>query len=120
MSIKKNNFTSALLLLSLGATVAMLVFSDPFKGGPMTIIVFLAILFLCIFSLSMLILRYATKFLPGGVTPTRSSRYYSSISISTGAVFLLGLQTIGQLELIDILLVVCFELLINFYIFRRL
>ena len=102
------------------ALIFLLVSRDPFESGPTIVLVFLCLLFVLIFNLTYRLnkcVRTSERF---KISPSRVASYYSSILVATGVIFLVGLQTIGQLQVTDILLVVCFETLANFYILRRL
>jgi hypothetical protein len=47
------------------------------------------------------------------------SHLYLSINFSLGLIMVLGLKSLGQLDLIDLILVASFEFISNFYILRR-
>jgi hypothetical protein len=88
------------------------------SSGPMTILLFLALVFLVFLALAAVSVQI--------IGHTILKRHYSwprvlytAVLISAGGIFLVGLQTLGQLQAIDVVLVIVFEALLNFYIFRR-
>lgn len=86
--------------------------------GPITILLFLALLFLAVLSIaSLLIQLIGTRILNKQYSMIRT--LYTAVLIASGVVFLVGLQTLGQLQIIDVILVIIFEALLNFYIIRR-
>lgn len=103
---------------SLAVLLGVITLFNPGTGGPIVILFFLATVF--IFSLSaasLVIQQGAFLFFKKKHLPIHL--FYFSVLIATGVVFLVGLQTLGQLQLIDVILVVVFEVLLNFYILRR-
>lgn len=104
-------FTSILL-------IGILVSQDPSGGGPMLILVFLSVLFIWLLSVVWIFIHFlSTKV--GGDKLSSVRRLYTSVAIATGLIFLVGLQTLRQLQVADIVLVLVFELLLNFYLLRR-
>lgn len=104
--------------VSLVALIAVITMFNPGSGGPIVILFFLASVF--IFSLSFASLTIKeTSFRLFKKEHQSVHLFYFSILIATGVVFLVGLQTLGQLQAIDVMLVVIFEVLLNFYILRR-
>lgn len=122
MTFFKKHLNHHLLFIIVGIVALLLlsVSTNPFEAGPIIVLAFLSLVFLVVFSLT----RYSVGALSNseklGLQFSSPAIYYSSILISTGAVFLIGTKTIGQLQLVDLLLVACFELLANFYVLRRL
>ncbi len=106
------------LVLSLVSMTVVVVLTSPVSGGPVTIFFFLSLLLLFIFSLVLLVFRFLPQRVRN-VSISSSSYYYIAFSVALGAIFLVGLQTLQQLRLIDIILVLIFEVLINFYLARR-
>ncbi len=102
------------------ALIILVVSKDPFESGPTIVLAFLCLLFILIFNLIYSLNRRARTSERFKLSPSRIASYYSSILVATGAIFLVGLQTIGQLQVTDMILVVCFEVLANFYVLRRL
>ncbi len=101
--------------------LALLVISStkqPGSGGPAIVLFFLASLFLIFLSLFSLVIQSVLK-LAGFPSFSSIRLFYTSISISLGCIFLVGLQTLQQLQLIDVILMVTFEMLLNFYLLRR-
>lgn len=92
--------------------------TSPGGGGPITILFFLTAIFILSFSgAALLITEVSIRLLKKEHQSIHL--FYSSILIATGIVFLVGLQTLGQLQPVDVILVVIFEVLLNFYILRR-
>ena len=90
---------------------------SPGEGGPTVILLFLLLTFVLILSSSMAVLRFLSA-----KTSLRFSWIrvlYTSVAIAAGIVFLVGLRTLRQLQVVDVVLVMTFELLLNFYLLRR-
>ncbi len=88
------------------------------NGGPVTILSFLLLAFVFSMSLATLVIQAASAVLfkrPVAVYKL----LYSAFLIGLGIVFLTGLQTLRQLQPVDIILVLLFEILLNFYFLRR-
>jgi hypothetical protein len=97
----------------------MLLTKNPGTGGPQLIIAFLFMTFLlltCVFSL---FLQVVWSILKVSNPHSWIRLLYSSVVLAFGSVFLIGLQTLGQLRIIDVILVVLFELVLIFYTLRR-
>lgn len=90
---------------------------DPTRGGPVLILTFLGMLFIWLATSLWLILGLLARSIKKETSTVR--RLYTSLALATGLIFLVGLQTLGQLQLADIILVAVFELLLNFYLLRR-
>ena len=108
-----------ILLGSLSAAVLGLLLvtttKSPGEGGPVAIMLFLLGIFMCALTLIAVVLRFVGKrFAMSGVRVL-----YTSVSLASGIVFLVGLQTLRQLQAVDLVLVLVFELLLNFYLLRR-
>lgn len=91
--------------------------STPGEGGPMVILLFLLLTFFLALFVSMVALRISER-----LTALRFSWLrilYTSVAVAAGIVFLVGLRTLRQLQVVDVVLVVTFELLLNFYLLRR-
>lgn len=128
----KNIVGKVLLLLS-GASLVLLVFiftkTTPTTAGPigvLAVFICLYILFLSVISFalyySQFILKYIAKFFylkkpPKSLSWQRS--YYYSTVLALGPVILLGLGTVGQVNLYESLLVILFMILGCFYIAKR-
>lgn len=117
---RTNRLTDVSIYLSLAATLLLIGLTNPFSGGPMVVVIFLISLFILVFSVTLKLLQLTLSFEKVKYTLSSAGRYYSALVISIGFVFLVGLSTIGQLQFTDALLVLVFEVLANFYIFRRL
>lgn len=104
------------------AVVLLLIFfilitQSPGSGGPLIVLVLLSLLFVFLFIALVLGLNVLKRLRPGSFSAPRI--LYASVSIAAGAVFLIGLQTLSQLQPVDVMLVIAFELLLNFYLLRR-
>lgn len=89
------------------------------EDGPVTIIMALIGLFIFVLSVINILLERVTWFITGKrMRQIRS--FYMSLLMATGIVFLAGLQTLGQLEISDVILTSIFILILGFYILRRL
>ncbi len=87
-------------------------------GGPFVILVFLALLFALFISLTYILLQNTTRVL-SRVHFSTIRMLYTSVVIATGGIFLVGLQTLRQLQPVDIILTLLFEIVLNFYLLRR-
>jgi hypothetical protein len=109
---------SALTLLALFGVVFIITTRQPGLGGPVTILIFLALLFLGGIGLFLVVAQLIFSLFK--VQRFSSLRlFYTSVLVSLGWVFVIGLQTLGQLQVVDIVLVIVFEVLLNFYLLRR-
>lgn len=101
-----------LALVSLGAL------TNPQQGGPFVILLMQLLLFLVtvlgVYGATLMANRYI------GIRIARSRAMICAIATGVGVVLLVGLQTLNQLNLVDILLVILLEAGVMFYVFRRL
>ncbi len=106
------------------SSVVVLIFflfsTSPVEGGPFVIIIFLSLVFFVIYSLILLCLNVLPEVQRQGIVITKQAKRYAGLAIASGVVYLLGLATVGQLQVVDAILVFLFELMIVFYILRRL
>jgi hypothetical protein len=107
-------------LASLLFILCLMLTTDPSNGGPILIICFLAAFFVLAFMGLLLLGAYLNKRVNLPFKLNKSTRYYCAISLATGFVYLIGLQTVGQLQLLDVVLTMLLETIINFYIIRRI
>lgn len=107
------------VVVSSGVLLWLLVASDPGEGGPRLVLVFLTAVFVLLLSCFSLLIQTLGQLLKPGSQRSWYRTLYSATVLSFGAVFLIGLQTLGQLRLIDVVLVILFEIVLNFYILRR-
>ena len=98
--------------------VLIAAFTSPISGGPVVIFLCLLVLLLFIFSTVALIFKNVLRSVVKAKVSSLSV-YYIAFSVALGAIFLIGLQTLQQLRLIDVILVLVLEVLINFYLTRR-
>lgn len=100
------------------AILILLLTQNPGRGGPLIVLILLSLMFLFVFLMSAAVLQFMSRLLTKmALSSVRT--LYTSVAVAAGAVFLVGLQTLNQLQLIDIALVIVFELLLNFYLLRR-
>ncbi|MFO0970905.1 MAG: hypothetical protein U0520_00955 [Candidatus Saccharimonadales bacterium] len=104
--------------LSILGIVAVLTTTNPGEGGPMAILLFLALLFTLFVASSHIVIEFAAKILKLKAF-SNLRLLYTSVVIALGCVFLVGLQTLRQLQLVDIALTVVLEIVLNFYLLRR-
>lgn len=121
-SDKKPAVFSPLIIVALGVAFVLLLLvvmtQNPGSGGPLVILLFLSLVFLLLFLMVTLLIRLLNRLVSGtAFSPTRT--LYTSIAVATGLVYMIGLRTLGQLQVIDVVLVVVFELVLNFYLLRR-
>lgn len=106
------------LVLNIFLLMLLTVLKNPNDGGPVVVMSFLLLLFGLYFTLSVIILLLIDQF-------TNKARFswqrilYTATAVSSGLIFLTGLKTLRQLQLVDVLLVVVFEVVLNFYLLRR-
>lgn len=87
-------------------------------GGPMVILLLLSLLFAFLLSIVSIFIQIGGRLL--GIKEFSGPRLlYTAVLIAAGIVFLVGLQTLRQLQLIDVVLMTVFELVLNFYLLRR-
>lgn len=108
------------LLLSFTALTALILMTSPVDGGPVIIVAFLTLAFLSLYTGVLTVLSLLPRRLFGGLLLTTVSKHYIGLVVSAGGAYVLGLLTIGQLQLLDVLLVMLFEAITVFYILRRL
>lgn len=104
-------------LVSLGGVVGYAATQQPGEGGPIVVLGFLLLCFVALVSSLVSLLQALLKLTRWRFSAARL--FYTALVWGLGGIFLLGLQTLRQLQLIDIFLVVVFEILINFYLIRR-
>lgn len=105
-------------LVSLAFLLAIMMLYHPATGGPIVVLFFLFAVFLCFLTGVSGTLQFLLFFFRK--PPLSKVRLlYTSVAIAAGVVFLIGLQTLRQLQMIDIILVAIFEAILNFYLLRR-
>ncbi len=105
-------------VISLIGVVILTVTNNPGSGGPVVILLFLLLVFLGSLSIVVIVLQLLVRFI-GKAEISLVRLLYTSVAAASGIVFLIGLQTLRQLQLVDVILVVFFEVLLNFYLLRR-
>jgi hypothetical protein len=120
-STGNKRYLKSMLLLP-GISLVFLIFlvttSQPGEGGPTAVLVLLLLLFCFTAGL----VANAIIFLWGSKESRSFSSMrllYTSVSVAVGVTLLIGLQTLGQLRVIDVVLVLVFEFLLVFYLLRR-
>lgn len=96
----------------------LMVSQNPGQGGPVVVMPFLALLFTAYLCLISLLLQFISSIF-SSIEFSWARLLYTSVAMAGGMVFLTGLQTLRQLQLIDVILVLVFELMLNFYLLRR-
>lgn len=104
--------------LSLAGLIYTVASQQPGIGGPITILFFLALVFLGATGITLMVLELSFRLFKLRRFST-IRLFYTSILVALAAVFIIGLQTLGQLQWMDVILIVIFELLLNFYLLRR-
>lgn len=116
--IQRQSYSRLVLLMLLSILAFIAIGTNPVSGGPIAILSFLFLLLALIFMLFFILAHWSARVF----FKTKISSYkllYMTFSLAIGAVFLIGLQTLQQLRLVDVLLVLLFEFLLNFYFLRR-
>lgn len=115
---KRGKVALVALVATLIGVAWIVINKNPSTDGPTVILTFLGLCFLFFMSCITLTLTILERnFKRFKYSALRI--FYTSILWALGCVFLLGLQTLRQLQLFDVVLVIVFELLINFYLLRR-
>lgn len=114
-SVKKLLIGWALNILLL---ILLIVLQNPNDGGPVVVMSFLLLLFGLYFMFCVVTLRVIDQYI-SRVRFSWQRILYTATAISSGLIFLTGLKTLRQLQLVDVLLVVVFEVVLNFYLLRR-
>lgn len=118
----KNYIPYALPIMSFVGLVVLLNRTNPLDVGPAGILLVFGLVYVFISGSFYLLLTLLLMLLAYFVTIRTASKkklYYVSSVIALGPVFLLALNSIGQLELKDFLLVVLLVGLACFYILKR-
>jgi len=121
--------TSIIGLVALLLALLLMNFTTPSEVGPVGILVFFVLIYVFCLILAFLVLsftiRLLARFLSIGKIKVRleslSQRkiyYYSSI-IGLAPVILLGLRSVGRVSILEVSLVIIFEIIGIFYISRR-
>lgn len=104
-------------VLSTGGLLSVMNFFNPLDIGPYGLLSFFLLLYFSVYFALLLVYRAASRILPW-----RFDFYAILLAIalvSVAPVMLLALSTLGQLKLTDGILVLLFEGIAIFYIFRR-
>jgi len=128
--MRYHRITYALPLISAGGLFLMLSLTDPLSAGPagMLLVFFLIYLFgasvLFIFLhvglrlVSRLINKYSKMTIREWQLGVRKSYYIASV-LAFGPVLLLAMQSVGQLQVRDVILTVAFLTIAIFYVIKR-
>lgn len=118
---RKKSSISRLQLLSLVSTpliiAAIILTTKPSSGGPVIVLLVLALLFVLLLNIA----YHCIKFV-GAAFRLKYTVYHSlliAVCVVVGLILILGLQTLGQLGVVDVLLILFLEILLLFYITRR-
>lgn len=106
------------LVIALVAVTALVATQRPSQGGPVVILGFLLLIFTVLLCLIGLFIEILARWF-GALRFSRVKFFYVCLTWAVGGVLLIGLQTLKQLQLLDVALVIAFELVLNFYILRR-
>lgn len=109
-------------VLSLIGLVVLLNQTNPLDVGPAGILLVFGVVYICIASTLYLLLTLAMILLAYFVTipvNLKKKLYYVASIVAFAPVFLLALNSIGQLEIKDFVLVVTLVAIACFYIVRR-
>jgi len=98
--------------------VTLITSQQPGRGGPTVVMVFLLCCFLLLSGVMAVVIQSGLRLLRHQNFPAVRLFYLSSL-LAAGGVFLVGLQTLGQLGVIDVVLVLLFETIMSFYLIRR-
>lgn len=113
----KWRISALVIALSVVGLSQLMIFSTP-QRGPVVIIAFLALLFVIFCCLASLLIQLTLRLL-GKLNISSIKLFYSAVILAIGGVFLVGLQTLRQLQSIDVVLVVLLEIFLLFYVLRR-
>lgn len=112
---------SRVQVVALGLTpliiTALILTTKPSSGGPVVVLLVLALMFLLLLNITYLCIKFL-----GASFRLRFTVYHSlliAVCIVVGLILMIGLQTLGQLGVVDVLLIVFLEILLLFYITRR-
>jgi hypothetical protein len=96
--------------------------TSPLRNGPLSVLVTFVLIYLLItstlFCVTLVILKVA-RFLGWHKTLPSKTVYYLVSVIALGPVFVLALNTLGQLEIKDVILVILLLIVGCFYVLRR-
>lgn len=106
-----------LIVVTLILLANLFVLRNPTSGGPKIVIFALGLIFALIFQATWLAVILLPKILPQSKT-IRHPFLLSQIIAFVG-IFLIGLQTLNQLRLIDVVLITLLGSITYFYILRR-
>lgn len=103
--------TAVILLL-------LVVLTNPQQGGPLVILFMQLLLFLAVSSGVYGIILAANRYIGTRITSPRAA--VCALAAGLGTVLIVGLQTLNQLNISDIILVLLLEAGLIFYAFRRM
>lgn len=108
--------TSAIVLTAV--LIAMLNLMNPLSIGPNGILLFFLFAYLLGIVVALLILKLLRLVFHKSFSTVKAM--YLAATLAFAPVMLMALNTLNQLQVIDVILVMIFEFLALFYIFRRL
>lgn len=119
----KNYFVYLTPFIALALLIALFNLTSPLKMGPAGILVAFALIYLLLASLLYVVvfavLALVQRFIGSNSAIKKRKLYYITSIIALGPVFLLALNSIGQLDLKDFVLVVLLIGVACFYVSRR-
>ena len=107
---------AAAAVIGLGLIICLMNFFNPLDIGPYGLLSFFVATYVVIAATFILITKGAIFFLDKAV---KQWHVYSAAIAAFAPIMLLALSTLGQLRLTDFVLVLLFEAIAIFYIFRR-
>lgn len=119
----KNYFVYLMPFVALAALFALLNLTSPLKMGPAGILLAFAFIYIFLAS-SLYVITFAIfllvqRFAGSNRAIKKKKLYYMTSIVALGPVFLLALNSIGQLDLKDFILVVLLIGVACFYVSRR-
>lgn len=106
-----------ILFVSTACLASILLLTSP-SEGPVAIVSFLVCGFLFFAALAAFFVQKLLQvFGRQNITPVKL--FYASTILSMGATFIVGLQTLNQLQFIDVILVLFLEVIVLFYLAKR-
>ncbi len=106
-----------LLILSTIFMLIIIIVANP-NTGPIAVVLFLLTTLVLFASVAAFALQASLSVL-GSQNFTSVKLFYASVLLAVGLTFLIGLRTLNQLQLIDIVLVFTLEIIALFYLNRR-
>lgn len=127
MSIKSLKFTNAPILVTLPIIwgAGLFIFmntTSPLQNGPLSVLFVFTLFYLFIVSSFYCLALFSVKisnFLGWQIRINKRKLYYLISVLSLGPVFMIAFNTLGQLELKEVLLIIALVIVGSFYVVRR-